>query len=103
MKKFFLTILYILAVCSCASIKETEIQPSRPVLLKPALSAITDSVAIKKVKSAIQSSPAALLANSMVYKDGKWSMALTKEEADSLGVPQSLYNQYKKQIEKLNK
>ena len=45
----------------------------------------------------------ALLANSMVYKDGKWSMALTMEEADSLGVPPSLYNQYQKQIEELNK
>lgn len=70
---------------------------------KPEVSAITDSLKLRQVKSAIQSSPAALLANSMVYKDGKWSMALTMEEADSLGVPQSLYNQYKKQIEKLNK
>ena len=103
MKKFFLTILYILAVCSCASIKEADIQQPRATLLKPTLSVISDSVAIKKVKSAIQSSPAALLANSMVYKDGKWSLALTMEEADSLGVPPSLYNQYQKQIEELNK
>ena len=103
MKKTIHTILCILIVCSCASIKEVDNQQLRPVLQTPTISGIVDSVAVEKIKSAIQSSPAALLANSMVYKDGKWSMALTMEEADSLGVPQSLYNQYKKQIEELNK
>lgn len=98
-----LSFLFAIIVCSCANIKEAEILLNNRVQDKPEVSAITDSLKLRQVKSAIQSSPAALLANSMVYKDGKWSMALTMEEADSLGVPQSLYNQYKKQIEKLNK
>lgn len=103
MKKVLSIVLSFIAFCSCASIKEVDNQQLRPVLQTPTISGIVDSVAVEKIKSAIQSSPAALLANSMVCKDGKWSMALTMEEADSLGVPQSLYNQYKKQIEELNK
>lgn len=96
-------LLCVIVTCSCANIKEVGIMKANNVHDKPIVSAIADSLRLRQVKSAIQSSPAALLANSMEYNDGKWSMALTKEDADSLGVPRSLYEQYLLKIEELNK
>ena len=91
-----------LAVISCASIKEADLQTAEKSLPEPSLISISDSVRIRQIKSAIQSSPEALLSNSIAYEDGLWSLSLSREGADSLGVPENLYQHYLEKLESLN-
>lgn len=87
---------------SCSTILEVEEQQNNERIVKePSVVSQLDSVSFIRVKSTIQASSSALLANSMVYRDGSWSLDITVEEADSLGVSKRLYVNYLSIIKEL--
>ena len=97
------TVSLVLLLCSCAAIHEAEVQQAvEPIVKEPVIACQLDSVQTSRLKSEIQASPPNLLANSLIYNNGKWAMGITSVEADSLGVPKALYSKYEVLVQKLN-
>lgn len=95
--------LIVVLLGSCATIYEAgEQQISEPLVNELSIVCQMDSVSLIRIKSAIQSNSSALLANSMVCRDGVWSLDISAEEAYSLGVSKVLYVNYLSKIKELN-
>ena len=98
-----LLLLLAISISSCATIHEAEEHLGPENLInEPNIAVQLDSTQASRIKSAIQSSPTTLLSNNMMYRGGKWSLCITADEADSLGVTKHLYHSFKMKIQALN-
>ena len=55
------------------------------------------------MRSRIQSDKETILAGSLTLKDGVYSLSVSEEMADSLGINPTLYEKYARIVESLNK
>lgn len=53
--------------------------------------------------SRMQSDKEIMLINQVWYRDGKFILELSRADAESLGIPDELYDKYSKYVDKINK
>ena len=83
-------------------INEQGVEAMPRVTIEPRFAEVADSTQIDKVKSTIQADKETILANSVVFNEGKYSLSLSIEEAEALGLDSKLYRRYQDMVEELN-
>lgn len=104
MKGYVLLFALFLSSCAVAELAAEDERESgrgeRPGMLRTKSGgAGTDSLA---VLSTLQSDTELMLLNQIYYKDGRLVLALCREEAVDLGVPEDLYDRYAAEINRAN-
>ena len=100
--------MFIFAICglvlSSCSIAELTPELQREVINKHiqtrSLPTLIDSV---EMVSRGQSDKEILLMNQVWFRDGRFTLDLSKEDAESLGIPGELYDKYFQYVEEVNK
>ena len=105
MKVKHITLLVIsgLLLCGCA-IQETAIETQeRAVKESPTLVIASDSLQVMRINSKIQSSFESILVGNTTREGDAVVLRMSEEQARELGVPVSVYTDYKAILGKLNK
>ena len=71
--------------------------------MNPVLASPVDSLKVNEAKSSIQCSPEYILASFTIYKDGLFTVEITEEELNMLGVSEKSYQDYLKGLSLMNK
>lgn len=95
---FGLTILAI----GCKT-EEQVLEDKMPTENAPIVAQYKDTIERNKAIGRFQSNPSYILSGSLVYQDGKMSLQMTREEADSLGIPRNVYTRFERLVESYNK
>lgn len=96
-------VFILLFVSSCAIIQESAIEDKERIIKEPVVRELLDTSSIHTIRSRIQSDKEAVLAGSLTLKDGVYSLSISEEIADSLGINATLYEKYRGMVELLNR
>ncbi len=97
---FLATFLLLIASCSLEELTpEQQRQVINHHLTTKSVGTAIDSL---EMVSRIQSDKEIILMNQLWFRDGKFILELSKEDAESLGIPNELYDKYSKYVEKIN-
>ncbi|MCM1176534.1 MAG: hypothetical protein NC115_06050 [Bacteroidales bacterium] len=101
MKLYYLLPALLLSGCVVAEMTAEQEQPQQRRGLPQTRSAgaITDTAA---VMSFLQSDTELMLISQIYYKDGVMIIALSKEDALDLGIPEDMYDKYCEEIRQVN-
>ena len=91
-----------LLIQGCSMINEQGVETIPRASIEPKFAEVVDSTQIVIVKSAIQADKETILANAVEFFAGKYSLSLSLEEAEALGIDSKLYKRYQVMVEELN-
>lgn len=106
MKPSLLAIFLSIVFFFSCSLQENDIDTSsdtfNEVNTNPIVASSVDSLKMNEAKSSIQCSPEYILASFTVYEDGKFSVEITEEELNMLGVSEKSYQDFIKGLSLMN-
>ena len=95
-------IFFAVLLCGCSMIIEQGVENIPRASIEPKFAEVVDSTQIVIVKSAIQADKETILANAVEFYAGKYSLSLSLEEAEALGIDSKLFKRYQDMVENLN-
>lgn len=101
-KKGIILLNLLLVIFGCTQ-KEQAPEEITTVENVPTVAQYKDTIERNKAIGRFQSNPSYILSGSLVYQDGKMSLQMTREEADSLGIPRDVYARFERLVESYNK
>ncbi len=101
-KKGIILLNLLLVIFGCTQ-KEQAPEETTTVENVPTVAQYKDTIERNKAIGRFQSNPSYILSGSLVYQDGKMSLQMTREEADSLGIPRDVYTRFERLVESYNK
>lgn len=91
-----------LVLVGCTNIEQAPVEALETNTV-PTVAQYKDTIERNKAIGRFQSNPSYILSGSLVYQDGKMSLQMTREEADSLGIPRDVYARFERLVESYNK
>lgn len=102
-EKISILVTCALFLLSCSVAELTPVQQREVVgrySQTRSLNAVVDSV---EMISRIQSDKEVLIMNQVLFRDGRFTLDLSKADAESLGIQDELYDKYSHYVEEINK
>ena len=99
---FLLYLGMALLLAGCRS-EEQEPEKKSVAEMVPTIVQYKDTVERNMSIGRLQSNPSFILSGSIECKNGKMVLNMTREQADSLGIPEDTYNRFEQFVENYNK
>ena len=99
-------LILVLAFTASCAVSEASISPEekkemRTLRTKSSITGVSPADSLQLVYEA-QNSKSAFLQGMVIKKNGEWALAISRENAIMLGVPDSLYSNFVEYVGKLN-